>query len=276
MSEQPIDAVVRGLELETLDRDLFLGDPGRGSGRLFGGMVAAQSVMAAQMTVEEGRLHSIHAYFLRGGSYDFPIRFVVDRIRDGRTYTTRRVVALQGGRAIFNLSASFTRPEEGAQHQLEMPAVAEPESLPSWEELLAEMGTQPRGADHVSALEVRLPADPSGPAGRYVWMRPRGGLPDDPRLHVGITVFASDRTLAGTAVRPMGYERGEVSVTSLDHVLWLHREARFDDWILYVSNSPVGHAARGLALGQMYTREGVHFASVAQEGLIRTPRVPAA
>ena len=274
MASAPIDVLLRGLELELEAPDVFVGNPGEGGGRLFGGMVAAQSVMAAQRTVAEGRLHSLHAYFLRGGTYGEPIRFQVHRLRDGRTYTTRRVVAEQHGEAIFSLAASFTRPEDGGEHQSKMPEVPEPETLPLWEDV--------RGAffganlpSHVQAFEARVPADDGADsAQRYVWLRPRGELPADPLVHAAATVYASDRTLASTAVSKMGYRRADISVTSLDHALWLHREPRFDDWVLYVSESPAGYAGRGLAFGAMYTRDGVLFASVAQEGLIRTLRKP--
>lgn len=270
----PIDALLQGLQLDLEEPDLFVGDPGEGGGRLFGGMVAAQSTMAAQRTVPEGHLHSLHAYFLREGSYGQPIRFRVHRIRDGRTYTTRRVVAEQNGEAIFSLAASFTRPESGGEHQIEMPRVPAPETLPLWEDL--------RGGffgknlpSHVQAFEARVPEDDGQAGQRFVWLRARGEMPADPLVHAAATVYASDRTLASTAVSKMGYRRGEVMVTSLDHALWLHREPCFDDWVLYVLESPAGYAARGLAFGAMYTRDGVLFASVAQEGLIRRARKPA-
>ena len=269
MPEQPIEALVRGVTLEAQGADEFVGNPGTGSGRLFGGMVAAQSAMAAQLTVEGGRLHSLHAYFLRGGAYDSPIRFRVDRIRDGRTYTTRRVVAEQNGEAIFNLSASFTRPEDGGEHQTAMPDVPPPEDLPLWEEVRQRSGLSLPQATHRTAFEARVPWDSGDDAQRFVWLRPQGELPEDPLVHVAAAVYASDRTLAGTAVAPMGYRHGDVSVISLDHAMWLHRPPRFDDWVLYASESPAGHAARGLAFGAMYTRDGVRFASVAQAGLIR-------
>ena len=275
MADAPIDALVRGLDLTQLDENLFVGNPGEGMGRLFGGMVAAQSVMAAQLTVAEGHLHSLHAYFLRGGSYSDPIRFVVHRIRDGRTYTTRRVVAEQNGEAIFSMGTSFTRPEEGGEHQLDMPDVPPPEALPTWQEVRARQGMTMPVAAHVEAFESRMPYDEDtepGIASRYVWLKPRGELPDDPQVHLAATVYASDRTLAGTAAAPMGYTRTDLSVSSLDHAMWLHRKPRFDDWVLYASESPAGYAARGLAFGAMYTRDGTRFASVAQEGLLRRPR----
>ena len=270
--DNAIKKVVAGLNLEQLDRDLFLGNPGEGTGRLFGGMVAAQSTMAAQLPVEEGHLHSIHAYFLRGGSYDQPLRFVVHRIRDGRTYTTRRVVAHQNGEAIFNLAASFTRPEEGGEHQQDMPNVPGPEELPTWEEVRATQNLPAFRAEHLDAFEVRTPYEGEVDGQRFVWMRPRGDVPEDKLIDAAITVYASDRSLIGSAVVPMGYERRDITVASLDHALWLHRPARFDDWILYASESPVGFAGRGLVFGSMYTRDGMLFASVAQEGLIRKVR----
>ena len=260
---QAINRVISGLGIDRLDQDLFLGNPGEGTGRLFGGMVAAQSTMAAQLTVDEGTLHSLHAYFLRGGSYDQPLRFVVHRIRDGRTYTTRRVVAHQNGEAIFNLAASFTRPEEGGAHQQAMPNVPGPEELPLWEEVRA---TPDMPAFRV---EERLPWEGEVDGQRFVWMKPRGVIPHDPHIDTAITVYASDRSLVSSAVAPMGYDRKDITAASLDHALWLHRPARFDDWILYTSNSPAGFAGRGVAFGSMYTRDGVLFASVAQEGLIR-------
>jgi len=272
LAEQPIQALIRGLDLKLESEDVFLGDPGEGKGRLFGGMVAAQPVMAAQRTVDSGHLHSLHAYFLRGGEYGVPIRFVVHRIRDGRTYTTRRVVAEQRGEAIFSLATSFTRPEAGGAHQDEMPKVPGPEELPLWEEVRARAGISMPRAAHIEAFETRVPHDGDGANGRFVWLRPRGELPADPLVHVAAAVYASDRTLAGTAVAPMGYDRSEVHATSLDHALWLHRIPRLDDWVLYTCESPVGYAARGLAFGAMYSRDGVRFASVAQEGLIREQR----
>jgi len=266
---QAINRVISGLGIDRLDQDLFLGNPGEGTGRLFGGMVAAQSTMAAQLTVDEGTLHSLHAYFLRGGSYDQPLRFVVHRIRDGRTYTTRRVVAHQNGEAIFNLAASFTRPEEGGAHQQAMPNVPGPEELPLWEEVRATPDMPAFRAEHLDAFEVRLPWEGEVDGQRFVWMKPRGVIPHDPHIDTAITVYASDRSLVSSAVAPMGYDRKDITAASLDHALWLHRPARFDDWILYTSNSPAGFAGRGVAFGSMYTRDGVLFASVAQEGLIR-------
>jgi len=274
----PLARLLELLALERLDRDLFLGDPGRGEGRLFGGLVAAQSLIAAGRTVEPGMVHSLHGYFLRPGSHEVPIRFVVDRIRDGRTFTTRQVVAHQGGEAIFSLSASFARTEEGISHQEPMPDAPAPESLPDWEDVRAGILGDPSLRRRDSAVELRM-CDPEGfsgepkPPHQLVWMRPRGEVPDDPLLHAAVLVYASDRTLINTAARPHGLPWGKRVAASLDHAFWLHRPARFDDWVLYASDSPAAHSARGLVFGAMYRRrDGARIASSAQEGLIRVPR----
>jgi acyl-CoA thioesterase-2 len=282
---RPLAGLLRRLDLSARGSDEFVGDPGPGEGRLFGGLVAAQAVMAAGRTVEGRSLHSLHAYFLRPGRHGAPIGFSVDRIRDGRSFTTRRVVARQGDEAIFNLDASFVRPEEGIRHQDPMPEAPAPEGLPDWEDVRAEIlrATQPsleaqalRRPD--GAIEVR-DCDPDSsdpalrqPARKRVWIRPRGRLPGDPLVHAAVLVFASDRTLLSTAARPHGLVWGRRSGASLDHAVWLHRPARFDGWLLYASESPVAEAARGLVLGALYTRHGVRVASVAQEGLIRMAR----
>ena len=264
-------------DLEQIDRDLFLGDPGPGQGRLFGGLVAAQSVVAASLTVEEGNLHSLHSYFLRPGRHDSPLRFVVDSIRNGRTFTTRRVVALQAGEAIFNLSCSFARPEEGISHQDPMPDAPSPDGLEDWEKVRERIpGLSTRWRD--DALEMRT-CDPddfkpgiASDTPRMQWMRPRGPVPDNPLLHNALLVYASDRTLLSTAGRRHGIVPGMRSFASLDHCLWFHHPARFDDWVLYVAHSPAAHSARGLIHGSMFTRDGTHMTSVTQEGLIRSPR----
>ncbi len=262
----PFEHLLAGLALERLDRDLFLGEPGPGSGRLFGGMVAAQSYRAAAHTVEQGALHSLHAYFLRPGRHDVPIRFAIDRIRDGRTFTTRRVVAHQAGEAIFNLSCSFASPEEGISHQLEMPAAPPPEAGVDWD----------AGRGYASPIEVRgldpnEPEQAQEPRCRF-WLRPRGPVPDDPILHTALLVYASDRALLSTAARPHPAPREARRAASLDHAFWLHRPPRFDDWLLYAMESPVAHAARGLVFGALYQADGTRVASTAQEALIRFPR----
>jgi acyl-CoA thioesterase-2 len=275
-SRTPLERLVSLLSLEKLDADLYLAETPDGEGRLFGGLVAAQAVMAASATAKQSDLHSLHAYFLRPGAHGVPIRFVVHRIRDGRTFTTRRVVAHQSGEAILGLESSFTLPEEGISHQDAMPEAPPPEEVPDWEQLRAQMLRQPEAVRR-QPIEVRTsdPDDPDGkpqPPAKRVWMRPVGAVPDDKRIHEALLVYASDRTLLSTASRPHGLPWGKRMVASLDHAMWLHRPARFDDWVLYASHSPVANAARGLVLGAMYDRSGARIASVAQEGLVRIPR----
>ncbi len=269
------------IELDRLDRDLYLGSPGQGEGRLFGGLVAAQAVVAAYRTVDEGSLHSLHAYFLRPGNHADPIRYVVYRIRDGRTFTSRDVVAYQSGEAIFSLSSSFTRPEEGISSQELAPEAPEPEGLPEWEFARSDAHL-PEEREMVMRWIRNRPVDvracdppdalPGSPPHRRVWMRPRGVLPEDPVAHVALLAYASDHGLMATARYAHSIGRGAPSSASLDHAIWFHRPPRFDDWLLYTSSSPVAHAARALVIGQMHNRQGVHVATVAQEGLIRTPR----
>jgi acyl-CoA thioesterase-2 len=282
--DRRVQKLVQRLTLEPLDRDLFLGEPGPGEGRLFGGMVAAQSLVAGYRTVAEpteSHVHSLHAYFLRPGRYDAPIRFVVDRIRDGRTFTTRRVVAHQGGEAIFNMAASFAKPEEGLSHQFPMPEAPDPEGLPTWREMRAMIREEELPDYDHSPVDSRVaqPEDytPDAKPGRQrmIWMKLRSRLPtDDPVVHAGALAYASDHTLLGTALRANGILPGSDGYmgASLDHAMWFHRPPRFDDWLLYVSASDVSQAARGLIMGALFTRDGVQVASVAQEGLIRTTR----
>ncbi len=275
--DAPLARLLECLDLDTLDRDLFLGDPGKGEGRLFGGMVAAQCVIAAGRTVaSERRLHSLHSYFLRPGRHDRPIRMVVDRIREGRSFTTRRVQAYQSGEAIFTMSASFTLPEEGISHQEPMPDAPPPDGLSEWEEMRARMqGVPKRSSTHSNAVELRMvdppPFEPGerSPAYQRSWMRVRGTLPEDPLVHTALLVYATDRTLLMTAARPHGLPWGRRMSASLDHTVWIHRPVLFDDWIFFVSESPVAHAARGLIFGALYQPDGNRLASVAQEGLIR-------
>jgi len=269
-AESRLEILLECLDLEPLDSDLFLGDPGPGSGRLFGGMVAAQSVIAAGRTIDDAarQLHSLHAYFLRPGRHDTPIRFVVDRIRDGRTFTTRRVKAHQAGEAIFNLSASFALPEEGIAHQDPMPDAPDPAGLPDWETVRPRPGFE-------SPIELRMcdpPTDEPCPARQRNWMRIRGTLPEDPRLHIAMLVYATDRALLSTASRPHAIPWEDRIGVSLDHAVWIHRPVHLDGWLLYTGESPVAHAARGMNFGAVYTPEGHRIASVAQEGLIRRRR----
>jgi acyl-CoA thioesterase-2 len=275
----PVAQLLHCLALEPLDRDLFLGDPGPGEGRLFGGMVAAQCVIAAGRTVAEDRpLHSLHAYFLRPGRHDVPIRFVVDRIRDGRSFTTRRVVAHQGGEAIFNMSSSFCRPEEGISHQEPAPDAPPPEQCEDWEDArVRAMGDE--SARREQAVEMRVvdgtpiyDPTPSEPRQRN-WIRMVEPLPDDPLLHTAALVYASDRSLLNTAARPHGLTWGMRMGASLDHAVWIHHPVVMDGrWLLYASESPAAHAAHGIIFGGLFYQDGTRVASVAQEALIRVPK----
>jgi len=273
----PLDRLLARLDLAAAEPDVFVGETGRGEGRLFGGFVAAQAVVAAGRTAPERALHSLHAYFLRPGRPGVPLRYAVQRIRDGRSFATRRVVAWQGDEAVFNLAASFARPEQGISHQDPMPDAPAPEGLPDWEDLRAEILGDPRQRRRDGPVEVRV-CDPDRadgtplPPRRRVWLRPRGPLPEDPLVHLAVLVYASDRTLVGTAARPHGLPWGRRIAASLDHAVWVHRPPRLDDWLLYVSESPAAHAGRGLVFGALYDRPGRRIASVAQEGLIRIPR----
>ncbi len=283
------------LDIKQLDEDTFEGAPGEGWSRLFGGHVAAQAVIAAYRTVAEGAIHSLHAYFVRAGSGSEPIRYVVHRIRDGRTFTTRDVVAYQSDKAIFNLSCSFAKPEEGVTRGAAAPDVPGPEGLPPWEfKFLGRPEDRARIAafERASAIEVRAIDGDAPPSDdvprRRVWMSVRGVPPEDPAVHAALLTYASDRGFIATAHaggmrrRP---DQGDAvagdakavaasmgASASLDHSIWFHRPPRFDDWLLFTSESPVAHAARALILGQVYRRDGVQVASVVQEALIRQPR----
>lgn len=272
------------LRLERLEESLFRGQSqDLGWGTVFGGQVLGQALSAAEQTVpEERRVHSLHGYFLRKGDTERPIIYDVDRIRDGRSFTTRRVVAIQKGRAIFNLSASFQEPEQGFAHQIPMPATTAPEDLLSERELaqkleqviperlrpraLAEKPIELRPVDPVNPLEPAV-----GEPRRQVWFRANGELPDDPRVHQHLLAYASDFHLLGGTLQPHGVSwlTPGMQVASLDHAMWFHQPFRFDEWLLYDIDSPATSSARGLARGQFFTREGVLVASTAQEGLIR-------
>ena len=260
--------------------DWFVGySPPAGNDRIFGGLVFAQAMRAGQATVEGREAHSAHGYFLRPGDPKQPIEYAVDRIRDGRSFTTRRVVAHQAGEAIFNMSASFVRPEEGMSHQRPMPEVGPPDGLEEWKTLRHRSLGLPEPEVFDDPIEVRVldpsefeddrPRDPV----RSVWLRTRGTLPEDPALHTAALVYATDRTLLGTAIKGVrGMPWRDFMGASLDHAVWLHHPIRFDDWLLYSSVSPIAHEARGLIFGALYRRDGTQVASVAQEALIRRPR----
>ena len=277
----PLDTVVELLDLEPIEVNLFRGvSPQENRQRVFGGQVAGQALVAAARTVDDPNrlVHSLHAYFLRPGDPAVPILYEVDRIRDGRSFTTRRVVAIQHGQAIFNLQASFHIHETGLDHQLPMPDVPAPEDLPNFRELMAPFRDRLGSiVDRPRPIEIRPidinPFERDGVAtmSQRVWLRGAGTLPDDPTLHACIVTYASDMTLLDTSVLPHGiaWDDPRIQMASLDHAMWFHRPFRADDWLLYVQQTPSGSNARGLAYGSIFTREGALAVSVVQEGLIR-------
>jgi len=281
---QVLDDLVELLALERIEADLFRGQSqDLGWGTVFGGQVLGQALSAAVQTVPKDRhAHSLHAYFLRPGDVTRPIVYDVDRIRDGGTFTTRRVVAIQNGHAIFNLAASFQIEEEGFEHQDEMPEVPAPETLATEQELFRELQDRipPVLRDRAFAarpFEVRpvgggdLISPPVQPARRMVWLKTVGKLPDDPALHRYLLAYASDHAFVTTALLPHGvtWHTKGMQVASLDHVMWFHRAVRVDEWLLHVMDSPAAHGGRGVVRGRVFTRDGKLVATTAQEGLIR-------
>lgn len=280
MSQDAVDRLIELLNLETIELNVFRGtSPDETVQRVFGGQVAGQALIAAARTVDaEHRVHSLHAYFLRPGDPSVPILYEVDRIREGRSFTTRRVVAIQHGRAIFNMSASFHVPEEGLDHQFPMADVTPPEELDDfttrWAPYAEELGawyTRPRPIDsrHVDWS----PPDRQTRLAPYqrVWLRADGTLPDDPVLHNCVLAYASDMTLLDTTLLPHGgdFDVSHLMMASIDHAMWFHRPFRADDWLLYHQDTPSASDGRGLARGLIYTRSGELVVSVVQEGLIR-------
>jgi acyl-CoA thioesterase-2 len=276
--DDPLRRLVARLTLVPAGEDVFEAPPVGAGRRVFGGLLAAQSALAAARTAQALRLHSLHGYFLRPGRPGVALRLDVTRLRDGRSFATRRVLARQLGEPVFDLTASFTADEGGVAHAheppLPIPAPA-PESLPDWESVrAAETGETPRAPDAIEVRVCRAADDrpeASAPPWRLVWMRPRGALPEDPALHAAALVYASDRTLLRTAARLHGTLRTRLPA-SLDHAVWLHRPPRWDDWILYASETPVAQGGRAWVLGRMLARDGGRVATVAQEGLLRRPR----
>jgi acyl-CoA thioesterase II len=231
---------------------------------------------------EDRPVHSLHAYFIRPGDPTVPLIYLVDRVRDGRSFTTRRVSAVQHGKVIFTLSASFHHPEEGVVHSREMPDVPPPEDLPTTAERMERLfgeaardfaAQNPIDIRHVGPLTYEAALDPSLRASHsQVWIRADGELPDDPLLHVCMMTYASDMTLLDSVLLANGlsWADGKTVGASLDHAMWFHRPFRTDQWLLYSQESPVAAGARGLARGELYTRDGQLVVSVMQEGLIRT------
>jgi len=272
------------LRLERLENTLFRGQSqDLGWGAVFGGQVLGQALSAAQQTVpDERQVHSFHGYFLRSGDVRRPIVYEVECIRDGKSFTTRRVVAIQNGRAIFSMSASFQAPEPGYEHHAEMPAAPDPEGLPSETELARRLGDRIPEPLRSRALadkpiEIR-PVDPVDPLRpeprpprRLVWFRAADTLPDDPALHGYLLAYASDFHFVTTAMQPHGVSwlSPGMQVASLDHAMWFHAPLRLDEWLLYVIDSPAAGGGRGLVRGSFYSRDGRLVASTAQEGLMR-------
>jgi acyl-CoA thioesterase-2 len=263
-----VQELVRLLTLERLEENRFRGQSeDLGWGRLFGGQVLGQSVAAAAQTVPGDRLvHSLNAYFLRPGNVTDPIVYEVDRIRDGGSFTTRRVVAIQSGQTIFNMAASFQADERGFDHQDAMPEVAMPEALAPH----AAFSGRPFEVRAVDAWTYEPKSEPRKPA-RSVWLRMTERVADDPALHRELLAYASDHALLTTSLLPHGvtYATPGMQVASIDHVMWFHRPFRVDEWLLYVIDSPSASGGRGLARGRIFTREGKLVASTQQEGLIR-------
>jgi len=278
-----LDALIELLDLEDLEVNLFRGrSPQSGSQRVFGGQVLGQALVAAGRTVDTGFAHSFHAYFLRPGDPKTPILYQVDRTKDGRAFTTRRVIAIQHGRAIFHLEASFHVPEPGHEHQDSMPDVPDPETLPTWHERLEPllvdvpeelsrwmMLSRPIDTRHVTFVN---PISPEKlPPRLLVWIRADGTLSDERLLHQCMVAYASDMTLLDAAAMPhqISWIDPNYRIASLDHAMWFHGEFRADEWLLYVQESPVAASGRGFSSGRLFTRDGRLVVSVVQEGLLR-------
>jgi acyl-CoA thioesterase-2 len=285
--QSALDALLATLDLERLEDNLFLGARGNeGWQRVFGGQVLGQALMAAARTVDADRsVHSLHGYFLLAGDPSRPIVYDVERIRDGGSFTTRRVKAIQHGRPIFSMSSSFHKAEPGFDHQSEMPQVPPPEELANPKDLIAGLmdalpqsmrsywsGERPIDMRVVDVSRY-LTRDKKVPL-QHIWIRANGKLPDDPAIHQAVLAYASDFTLLDTALIAHGklLFDADVQLASLDHALWYHRPFRADEWLLYVQDSPNAYGARGFCRGSIFTREGTLIASVVQEGLMRQRR----
>jgi acyl-CoA thioesterase II len=286
-----LDDLLDLLDLEQIELNIFRGrSPDERVQRVFGGQVAGQALVAAGRTVPADRpVHSLHAYFIRPGDPSVPIVYTVDRVRDGRSFTTRRVTAIQHGKPIFTLSASFHYPETGYEHTTPMPAVRRPEELRSNAERLAEalgealpahLRASPIELRSAGPLSIELARDPSLRAAddhsNLIWLRVTEELPDDPLLHVVLMTYVSDLTLLDTALLEHGttlYDDRN-SGASLDHAMWFHRSFRADRWLLYAQESPVASGGRVFARGEVFTADGDLVVSVVQEGLIRISDTP--
>jgi acyl-CoA thioesterase-2 len=288
--DETLRTVIRQLDLEPLGGDRFRGEArDSGAPSLYGGHVVAQALVAAERTVEGRAAHSLHAYFLLPGDVEAPIEYRVERVRDGGSFSARRVEAVQGGRSIFVMMASLQAPEDGLDHAAPMPEAPPPEALPTFAEL-RERWLEGAGPVHPRieaalragrAFEFRPIDPPQNPlrperreARQAYWFRAAGAVPDDPRLHRALLAYASDTALAGTVLRPHGRSWPQTAIASIDHALWLHRPARVDGWLLYAMDSPSAQGGRGLARGLVHDRQGRLVASAVQEARVRDRDAP--
>ncbi|MCH7502939.1 MAG: acyl-CoA thioesterase II [Proteobacteria bacterium] len=278
-----LEDLIALLTLERIEEYIFRGDSRDiGSPQVFGGQVLGQALSAAQHTVEGRVAHSLHAYFLRRGDINAPIIYEVDRARDGGSFSNRRVVAIQHGRPIFNLAASFQRPEVGLEHQADMPEVPGPEGLKDLTEVASELLekiplkmrrylTDKRPFEFRPVRPFNFTEPEKLPPVKHVWIRAVDKLPRDQALHQNLLAYVSDYELLSTATLPHGlvFGRGTIIMASLDHALWFHRSFAVDQWLLYSMDSPSASGVRGFSRGQLFTEDGVLVASTVQEGLVR-------
>ncbi|WP_270450406.1 acyl-CoA thioesterase [Kocuria marina] len=287
--QDPVEALLQMLQLADgggarTTEDIFVGNTITSPrARVYGGQVLAQAAMAAMRTVDPDRhIHSLHAYFLRGGDIEVPITFGVERVRDGRSFSARRIHAYQHGKTILSVIASFQDPAEGLEHQEPMPEnVPDPESLPALRETLGALDIpEARATAFERPFDMRYVTEPlflpwKGPQDAYnaVWIKALAPLPDDPNIHRAALAYVSDYTMMEPILRRHGKSWVEpgMNVASLDHAMWWHRYARADEWILYTQTSPSASSARGLAIGKMFTRDGTMIATTVQEGMMRLP-----
>jgi acyl-CoA thioesterase-2 len=271
------------LELERIEDRIFRGESrDLGGARVFGGQVLGQALTAASYTVQGRRVHSLHAYFLVGGDVNAPIVYEVELARDGKSFSNRRVVAIQHGQPIFNMTASFQVPEEGLEHAAPMPQVPGPEGLADVRELppavlekvpekMRRFLTHERPFEFRPVEPIHVIAPPPAAPVRHIWVKTVDALPDNADLHRNVLAYVSDYQLVSTSTLPHGihFAEGNVQLASLDHAMWFHRPFRADDWLLYAMESPNAAGGRGLALGRFFTRDGTLVASTAQEGVVR-------
>jgi acyl-CoA thioesterase-2 len=281
---QPILAdLLKLLELERIEERIFRGESrDLGGARVFGGQVLGQALTAASYTVQDRNVHSLHAYFLVAGDVDAPIVYEVEVARDGKSFSNRRVVAIQHGQPIFNMTASFQVPEEGLEHAASMPQVPGPEGLADVRELppavlekvpekMRRFLTHERPFEFRPVEPIHVIAPPRAAPARHIWVKTVDSLPDDADLHRNVLAYVSDYQLVSTATLPHGihFAEGNVQLASLDHAMWFHRPFRADEWLLYAMESPNASGGRGLALGKFFTPDGALVASTAQEGVVR-------